>query len=245
MPTTLPTNDDLQKKFDAAARAGVSPCAWVPPEWSELPQENNKRGFPDTSSDAGNLKNNPVAEERIVNGSKMREPGSPESPPNDQVWTNAFADFTHLDETEFPEAEFETIKTKLTGEPDIVKRLGRLVGPQSPGMKRLGLIFQWVLYRTTVLMGDLNSALEKQSQANYDEARDDYINFLRDLDDHEPEKDDRKRLDVKNKKSPSGYGRALKWACLDPVIVGHKIVGARIIVKWNPHSSSAGVPIRH
>jgi hypothetical protein len=124
---------------------------------------------------------------------------------------------------------------------DTVNKLKLLAGPGSPGMKRLALVFDWTLCRTTILMKDLNDAL-KRGEAAYNEARDTYINFLKDVDDHEPELKD-KPLDVKNKKAPSGYGRALKWSCIDPVIFEGRIVGARAVVKWNPHSSSSGYPI--
>jgi hypothetical protein len=139
----------------------------------------------------------------------------------------------------------DKVKQALTGD-DAVGRLKRIVGPGSPGMKRLGLIFEWALHRATVLMGDINAALDKGAagQNDYELARGNYIKFLRDLDDHEPERKGRK-LEVKVKDQPSGYGRSLKWACIDPVIFGGRIVGARVIIHWNPHSSSNGIPIQH
>jgi hypothetical protein len=116
-------------------------------------------------------------------------------------------------------------------------------------MKRLARIFEWALYRTTELLGDINKALvskqpEQKKEEEYTTARNNYLTFLRDLDDHEPQLHDRK-LDVRDKKLHSGYGKAMKWVCIDPVILKGQIYGARVVIKWNPHSSSNGVPIQH
>ena len=129
---------------------------------------------------------------------------------------------------------------------NVLNRLQRIVGPNQSGMKRLALVFEWALYRSTVLMKDINDALERgqSGEDDYKEARSNYINFLKDLDDRRPEASDTP-LDVKDKKARSGYGRAMKWNCIDPVIYGGRIVGARVVIKWNPHSSSNGIPILH
>ena len=349
MPITdqkLPTQADVQKQFDAASTAGVSPCMWIPPQWEDLKAESNKRFFHDNSADDEPFKNpegSDEAKELIKKGDARKGPESPESPPNKEHWTNAFADFTHVDDLEFPtrsldlvrkaldpdrdaqkidlvlaavagkfrdmraqvvdalqgderlfEAALKVLDGKAVVEPqelelvarvietpggaahdavqkiakghvltleDVVSvirgtrpellarrnalnRLQRIVGADSPGMKRLALVFDWALYRTTQLMDDLNKALAK-SQREYQVARDNYLQFLRDLDDHEAEKDDTRNLDPTDKKSPGGYGKALKWACIDPVIFRGQIVGARVIIRWNPHSSSNGKPIPH
>lgn len=124
---------------------------------------------------------------------------------------------------------------------DTVAKLHHVAGPGSPGMKRLALVFEWVLWRTTELMNDLNAALDSGESA-YNDARTNYINFIRDIDDHEPEKK-HDPWDVTDKTARSCYGRALKWNCIDPVIYQGRIVGARAVVKWNPHSSSSGYPL--
>jgi hypothetical protein len=143
----------------------------------------------------------------------------------------------------------------LLAQRNALNRLQRIVGADSPGMKRLALVYEWALYRTTVLMKDLNDSLDKtlektrdegqnKGQKDYNDARTNYLNFLRDLDDREPELKDR-LLEIKEKKAPSGYGKALKWACIDPVIFRGRISGARVVIRWNPHSSSNGIPIQH
>jgi len=243
LTTTLPTQDQVQQKFDAAANAGVSPCLWIPPEWDELTKENGKGVLDDTCADPGPFDNNNAAIVRVENGKKIGPPESPESAPNDRNWPHPFADTSHIDEPEFTNEDLNHVVAALQARhPDALERLKRIVGPDSPGMQRLTRIFDWALYRTTELLGDINTALGNEQQ--YRAARDNYINFLTDLDDHEPESHDRK-LDVSNKKFPSGYGRAMKWTCIDPVIFRGEIYGVRVVIKWNPHSSSNGIPIKH
>jgi hypothetical protein len=147
-----------------------------------------------------------------------------------------------------------------------VKELRRILGGESLGMKRLSLMFEWTLLRATITLNDIDRALDNQSlldvdlPANatqtekYEAARQNYLSVLRDLDDHEPEiKRDRLNPDQSAPVTPangklgrkSGYGRSLKWFYIAPVIFGGRIRAARIIVHWNPHSSSLGVPIQH
>jgi hypothetical protein len=136
-----------------------------------------------------------------------------------------------------------------------IDHLRRLVGSKSPGMKRLELIYEWALYRMTELLGDFNKALG--SEPVYEQVRKDYLKFLRDLDDHQPELGNEPLNprgdpdptptdpDRRTRARKSGYGTTIKWNCLQPVIVDGLIKGARLIIQWNPHSSSNGVPIEH
>jgi|SRR6266850_1378983 len=128
----------------------------------------------------------------------------------------------------------------------VLNKLKAMVGPQSVGMQRLAQVFDWALCRTTALMDALNAAVAdgNAGKNDYETARTKYLNFLRDLDDHEPEKSTAP-IEVTDEDFRSGYGRALKWTCIDPVITSGRIVGVRVVVKWNPHSSSSGVPIPH
>jgi hypothetical protein len=129
--------------------------------------------------------------------------------------------------------------------PDRLMALNKLkvmLGPQSVGMQRLAQVFDWAMCRTTELLCDLNTAVKHQNQANYETARTTYLNFLRDLDERNPLRFNTP-WNVKNKAVRSCYGRALKWACIDPVILHGKIVGTRLVIQWNPHSSSSGFPL--
>jgi len=260
----LVTNDELQKQFNAASKAGVSPCEWLPPEWSELKGNGNK--FYDTVSERPvKLNDNTAAKKCTDAGQKAdSEPlDKVETVPSKKGWVDPFSDFTHVDNSEFPASDLTAIAAQLEanliaqpGNPEILARLRRLVGAEAPGMKRLERVFDWVLYRTTDLLGDLNTAAKNQSQTEYEEARKNYIEFLKDLDDHEPERKN-KKMDplgvdeddpkkIKRKKlRKGGYGRTIKWTCISPVIFDGKIYGARVICHWNPHSSSNGIPVQH
>ena len=263
MQEPLVPNDELQKQFDAAAKEGVSPCAWLPPVWSEL--KGNGHKFYDTvSAEPAECDDNAAAKECLKNG-ETADSTPPYKPEEDVVgkkgWVDPFSDFTHVDNSEFPASDLETIANELpsnAANSKILNRLRRLVGPGAPGMKRLERVFDWVLYRTTDLLGDLNTAAKDKDRTAYDEARENYVEFLKDLDDHEPERKKKKMdpqgdpedpQDQKNKKRKKlrkgGYGRTIKWTCISPVIFEGKIYGARVICHWNPHSSSNGIPVQH
>jgi hypothetical protein len=236
----MPTQAQIQQQFDAKAKAGVSPCLWIPPEWETVKNNNGK--LVDNSDDAGTFNNVPAAKDRVAKGKNVPAPESPESSADKPNWPHPFADTKHVDETEFKQEDYELVVACLKDKKEALGRLKKIVGPESPGMQRLARVFEWALFRTTELMGDINAAL--QNEQKYKRARENYLNFLKDLDDHEPEAHSRK-LDVKDKESPSGYGRAVKWTCIDPVIFKGQIYGARVVIKWNPHSSSNGIPIEH
>jgi len=349
MPAIDP--EEVQRRFDEAAKLGVTPCAWLPPEWARFEKSGKK--FEDTPPDlplfeAGGAE----GEERVKKGQEIdkRAPDGPDCMPSDdqarKAWVSPFTDFTHVDDREFSRSDVDLISSALKvgdgyshikvgaelleknrdevseklkkkdqrrfdqiinqlrgmtpgggrvlakikedlddgpiafeiseaikGKPNeekhfedlkhalglqddalnnlsAVNRLKHIVGADTVGMKRLERVFEWVLYRTTELLRDLNDSAKKQED-EYTEARENYIEFLKDLDDHEPVLG-RKRLDPcggASKKSDgaklrkSGYGITIKWTCLHPVIKDGRIIGARVICQWNPHSSSSGIGV--
>ena len=121
-----------------------------------------------------------------------------------------------------------------------LRRAGELLAPNARGLKRLTLVFENNLCKLTVLYGKLNEALEMENEAGgkiaYNIARQNYIQLLKDLDDHEPRFPTPGGL---------GYGRAFKWIYVRPLIHEGKIKGAKIVAKWNPHMSSSGIPLPH
>lgn len=127
-----------------------------------------------------------------------------------------------------------------------LKAMGRadeLMGVDPKGMQRLKLIFEWTLCHVTTLYAEINTALTNpnpdQGRDEYNAARARYIALLQDLDDGEPET----KGDPESGKR--GYGRAIKWSYILPLIHDGKIKGAKIIAKWNPHISSSGIAIPH
>ncbi|HXJ60066.1 MAG TPA: hypothetical protein VNU68_25760 [Verrucomicrobiae bacterium] len=109
-------------------------------------------------------------------------------------------------------------------------------GANPKGMPRLKLVFEHALCKVTTYLGQLNAALDANDKEDYTAARNAYLELLRDLDDHEPQK---------QIPGESGYGRSLKWFYVTPYITGGKIQGASVEGKWNPHFSSSGIPIPH
>jgi hypothetical protein len=281
--------EEVQARYEEAKKLGLSPCMWFPPIWGKEDDEakewrlvEGELKTPDGSIVKGKvLPSNSADDERALFPKipKPEDKGdydrffkelyarwerdgaqqSPELPPEDKKWPHPFSDFSHVDDSEFKNDHLKKIETAFGKDDNAVVQLKRLVGPESLGMKRLGAVFEWVLYRTSELMKEINDALNMQTRAGeadyrveavrvtYQNAWKNYIAFLKDLDDHEPEKHskDQNTLDPTSKGSPSGYGRALKWACIDPVIYKGFIVGVRVIIHWNPHSSSNGIPIKH
>ena len=130
-----------------------------------------------------------------------------------------------------------------------VAYLNRTVGPAAPGFQRLKLAFDLIVCKTYELLTAINEQVGADNVAGYNNARENYIAFLTNLDDHEPEK----KQGAVDPSKGFGYGKTIKWVYIDPIIqpylIGnteyHFIKGATIIVKWNPHSSSNGVPINH
>jgi len=117
-----------------------------------------------------------------------------------------------------------------------LKKAQDLVRTNPKGMQRLKLVFEWVLCQVTTLYGEINAALSNNDKDAYTDARDKYIAPLKDLDDHEPQQ---------GKPGETGYGRAIKWSYIFPLIHDRKIKGAKVIAKWNPHISSSGIAIPH
>jgi hypothetical protein len=123
-----------------------------------------------------------------------------------------------------------------------ISRARDLIGADPRGMQRLKMAFEFALCNVTSLFGELNAALLNTNPVDgkreYNEARRKYIDLVRDLDDHEPRKEEM----VPGER---GYGRTLKWIYIRPLIHNGQIKGAKIVAKWNPHISSSGIPIPH
>ena len=74
-----------------------------------------------------------------------------------------------------------------------------------------------------------------------------YLDFVRNLDNREPQ-------ERKGEVDPArclGYGKVVKWVHLDPIVQAKApkgepvITGVTIVIEWNPHSSSSGIPVKH
>ncbi|MBI4659575.1 MAG: hypothetical protein HY735_12110 [Verrucomicrobia bacterium] len=280
MAKTIPlkTQGQIRAMFVEASNTGFQPYHWVPPDWATV--LNNKFKLEDNAADAEGFNKtffNIADPNEFVSSQREKEmetelTADPETPPGknrkEWKWPHPASDFNHVDpikstpdkKTRFSDKELQRIKEKLdlAGEAKLSKyaeELTRLVGPSSQGMKRLGVVFEWIVLKATMLLSEINSQLDSENKTGYEAVQENYIKFLQDLDDHEPQtkqcvlnpslkrKDDESEAQALGRKS--GYGRAIKWAYVAPVIVGGRIKAARIIAHWNPHSSSLGVPVVH
>jgi len=234
MITDQKTPTDL--RYELAQKEGVPPYMWVPPETLPLVLTNNERL-------------------RIAEG----EPYSTQ-----QEWETAMAAFSS--HCEAPR-HFETGPNQDHGNPG----QGRLTKTPHPfsdfshkhpetasaserdldreRFQRLELAYDWVMCRTYKLLSNLNSAateVDKDKQKrDYEVARTNYLDFIRNLDNHEPQE---KKGEV-NPAKCLGYGKVVRWVYIDPIIQEiqgkNVITGVTIVLEWNPHSSSSGIPVQH
>ncbi|HTL55810.1 MAG TPA: hypothetical protein VL361_09030 [Candidatus Limnocylindrales bacterium] len=108
--------------------------------------------------------------------------------------------------------------------------------------QRLKLAFEWLVCRTSALMGDINKAVKANDVPAYRLAWDAYMAFVNNLANPKPG-----AQDIDPKKG-FGYGLDFVWtsidACIPPDPSGVNVItGARIQGEWNPHTSSSGIPI--
>jgi hypothetical protein len=253
----LKNQDQIQALFNAAAKEGIPPYDWIPPIWDA---KSAPPTLEDNAANAGNFApydpdpNHAPKYAKIedllnfrkgtqVEGDKDYDPAGPDGKKERKAW-------------HWPTADAST--EHHLGTPS----------ENAKGMRRLSALFEWAIIRATVTLNDINRALDfatKKSNQDtledfgnfqfpnatdmYTAARDNYLSFLRDFDEHEA-KYGNPDLGTpltypKDKGRQSGYGKALRWAYIDPVIVDGRIQATRIIMLWNPHSSSLGVPIKH
>jgi hypothetical protein len=227
----------------------------VPPAWNKLKAENNKRGFADncesdddffaaTQGDVdAYVKDLDDANKDMVEGRRGKKLASP------------LEDYSHVDPDQLSDDDIAELREPdgkpLKGRERLVKKLETLAGSQSPGMARLEVVFQWILASFQRLCARLNQTLDRGSEQEYAQLREEYIERLRDLDDHEPQRkkdiNDDKEDGIDDLIMPGkrGYGRIVKWVHVAPTILNGRIVELRVIVHWNPHSSSSGKPILH
>ena len=221
---------------------GSPPFNWIPPEWTG--DEDHPPVLEDTAAKEPDFPKLQLQCERLGENS----PGEDEPDQKDgklKKWPHPCSDFSHIDPDDFTEDDFANTKKKLGEASSEFKKLKKFVGPDSFGMQRLALVFEFTLCQVRDLLENINSTLRgspkpTKGKGNYEEARKAYIDFLANLDDREPEITGRPVASGK-----SGYGKAIKWAYFDPVIFDGAIVGVRVIIRWNPHISSNGVPIKH
>jgi hypothetical protein len=246
-PGCMEANQITQSK-----KAGVPPYNWVPKPW-----DNDQPTLEDTVSAE-------VADCIDKNWKKYcpapLKDGCEDYPGKDQPaeiqpgkkhgfsrYVHPDSDFSHIDPDPLDSKAMRRARAWLPKKQ--YQRLGRIVGRESLGMQRLACVFQWIEEQAYELLSEINNALgvgpkkTKPDRGRYNKARDAYLAFLNDLDEHEPRV--RGREIIPGKIGQSGYGQTIKWAYVFPAIHQGKIYGAKIVIMWNPHSSSNGIPLPH
>jgi len=157
----------------------------------------------------------------------------------DKLWAKIKELKTELDRLGELDGELNQVSHEAL---PMLERAAGLLPDDPKGMQRLKLNFEWMLCKITGLFGQINLALDgmtgKDDKTEYNNARNNYIALMRDLDNHEP-------LPKDAAPGKTGYGRNVKWVYFYPLIHGGRIKGAKVVAKWNPHISSSGVPIPH
>ena len=220
----------VKKKFAVASQLHIPPYNWIPPESPPLLATPNPEEFDADMSERCKVFDDP----NIGSLSTSQDPfhGRPDPA----------ADFSHFIDGEegFTAIQNNPAKKQKNDE----------------ALLRLRLAFDFLVCRTRDLCVEINEGVKfydttnDQTWGRYLNARQTYIEFLQNLDDHEP-KANLKKADLDK---GLGYGKHYRWLFVDPTIeeveiikgsVKPLITGAIIVLLWNPHSSSSGIPIKH
>src|SRR5215207_850526 len=116
--TTMPATDpnEVQRRFDEAARLGVSPTAWVPPEWTLIQKAGSK--FDDTPPDLPDFEagggDDRVDKGRAIDQKPLEAPDRmPGDDPAGKAWVSPFTNFSHVDDREFSASDVNVIAKLL------------------------------------------------------------------------------------------------------------------------------------
>jgi len=252
----------LSEQMRESRKEGLPEYNWIPRFWEaggDMPEPDDT-----TNKKPENLSNPPVD---IKDGGPEKYPGEDSPDPlsgDPRKWKHGFHKWVHpastTDHTDPPLWDDDDEQVARDNLPaDQFEKLKKVVGRESLGMERLACVFQWALFQASEILKEVNEGLgkgksgAKADRKKYNDARAKYIQFLRDLDDHEPftrqhgTKAGGPKADPVEPGKPgnSGYGRSLKWIYIYPIIFERKIWGAKVSIHWNPHSSSNGIPIQH
>jgi hypothetical protein len=164
---------------------------------------------------------------------------------NSSAWRRFLEDLSGEVQNRGLTEEVELVETLLNTN-DIVRAVAayrRTVGPAGPpygaiiNLIRYGymqILFNYIVRR----LGELVLALQNAYTNNptisaYNQARDNYLAFVRGLDCRQP--------------GVPSLGNPVKWVDIVPYVPDddtcQPIIGLRVVVKWNPHSSSSGIHV--
>jgi hypothetical protein len=247
---------ETDEKMNFAAEHGIPPYLWLPPEKPPLRITNNKRaGYPFPPSNLPDCQD-------IAKRDFEQTPGEEHPAAGGKLTKNPhpLSDFSHLHEYDSSGSrhpDFGKLKIKFDPKSekeqrddlDYLEQIQQQVGPDAPGFQRMKMAFDVIVCQIHTIFSVLNEAIKAGSQKDYTEARDAYLELVENLDNREPEHEP----GGVNPKKGFGYGKNFKWVFIDPIIESkhypdlkadyNVITGTVIILKWNPHSSSSGIPV--
>lgn len=236
MPVTKSDANDAiareEKKLAAARRLNIDPKTWFPPETPPLEVTVYKRFFEKKLPDC-----TAIAKKRLEPYPDRKRNGSSQSQSNSKSLPNPFSDFSHVTKGE---KHFTTVMS----DPNLREK-------NNANLAKLRLVFDFIVCRTAGLCFEINKAVSKYDPEKsntckaYDAAREAYITFVNNLDNPKP----KKTVSKEDLNQGLGYGRNYTYIFVVPTIRKFEgtalITGVTIILEWNPHSSSSGIPIKH
>jgi len=233
--------------YKQAKDFGTPPYVWLPPPEADLPLPTTPANLLRNVQVKPNCPKRAPGDFEGFPGEEHLEPQHP----NILRIPHPLSDYTHTDPPP-PEVLSSVNVAGLLAQSQHQRALTRLfeaAGPNAAGFQRLKLAFDWIVCNVSARVWAINEAIF--GRGNYNDARDRYIAFVRNLDDHDPQT----HRGAVNPQEGLGYGKITKWFSIDPIIEQIPdprypadpkrerpvITGATIIFKWNPHSSSSGV----
>src|SRR2546428_6648485 len=160
--TILPI--DADEKFATASAEGIPPYNWIPPVEPPLQiTQHARKPFLDT-----NLPPCDVLRAMDPEG-KANEEHLAKKDANLKKIPHPFSRFVHLDPPPPNEAALKKLPLR-----DVET------------YRRLGLTFNLIVCRTVELLTAINDAVKSGDLKQYQDARDAYMGFIRNLDNHEP-----------------------------------------------------------
>ncbi|MBN2507080.1 MAG: hypothetical protein JXQ71_10330 [Verrucomicrobia bacterium] len=237
---------DLRTQIDRSVKEGVPGYDWIPEPWT-----TRKPTLVDNVTEEGQWRDLGKLE-FLTDSEAYPDELHPAKPPNKKhgYTKNVHPDsnFRHRHPNDVAEHDLHIAGTSLPAAQ--YNKLEKIAGENPLGMQRLACVFEWVLSQTHLLLNRINEGLGLEPNGTgkgnpdaYNRAREAYIAFLKDLNNHEPHVRGPRIMPARP--GASGYGQAMKWAFIFPAVFMRRIVGAKVIIMWNPHSSSNGIPILH
>jgi len=267
----LPTQPQINERFDTATEEEVPHYNWIPPEWTGA----SKPKFEDTVSaeklkfPEPNLNCVALLEDRITalrekfpgHLDKVRAKRSLEERADSdetlQQMSHPDSNFRHVDKNVYSETErqrFLDASDLLENLRELARRDGELAGAAQemvgPVRRVRALLAQnpsGMRRLKLVFEWTLCQTITLLGELNAAKTKEEYnrarCSYIELLKDLDDHEPHTKK--DKPKCGERGYGCTIKWFYVFPLIQEGKVKGVKVVAKWNPHISSSGAPIPH